>query len=55
MIRLINYLRQCFCKHEFEKTDGFHTVRCGTRVVRDGKRISLLCMKCGYHRSFWEV
>jgi len=54
-------MRQCFCRHEFEKSvhsmeSGYRHPKTGEKVrLRDGNRISLLCMKCGYHRSFWEV
>ena len=51
---LINYIRQCFCKHEFEKEEIFfkHEGRHGAHI-HDFK-ISLLCKKCGYHKSFWK-
>ncbi|OWK34662.1 hypothetical protein [Fimbriiglobus ruber] len=46
---LVNYFRQCFCKHEFEREEGY----CKGNF-QSGVRISLLCTKCGYHRSFWK-
>lgn len=46
---LINYLRQCFCKHDFDKEE--------ITLVNDlneavNIKVSLFCTKCGYHKSF---
>jgi len=50
----INYLRQCFCKHEFEKHEEWAQVKGCFGDKRTGDRVSLLCTKCGYHKSFWK-
>jgi len=47
---LINYFRQCFCQHEFEFDEVFAKGEFGGQ----GIRISMLCKKCGYHRSKWK-
>lgn len=47
------YLRQCFCRHDFEREEAFYRHR-GEFQTKDSIRISLLCEKCGYHRSFWK-
>lgn len=54
MRTLINYIRQCFCKHEleFEYTSvrqydyslGFY----------NRTKTSQTCKKCGYHKSYYE-
>jgi len=54
MIWLINYFRCMFCKHEFEKSEKAFTVSFDGEVIRDSIKISLLCKKCGYHKSFWK-
>ena len=54
MIWLINYFRKCFCKHEFEKEEGWCKIY-DVFEPKEGVRVSLLCLKCGYHKSFWKV
>ena len=52
---LANYIRQIFCAHNYEKdecdnvkiVDSLHGLTKGTRV-------SMICTKCGYHKSFWK-
>ena len=49
---LVNYLRQCFCKHELEFEEGRY---CGTEfgiVVEENTVVSQTCKKCGYHKSY---
>lgn len=50
---LMNYLRQTFCKHEFDKTEEFCNYA-GEFRDQSGPKVSLLCRKCGYHRCFWR-
>lgn len=57
MRSIINYFRQCLCKHEFE----FDEILChseGDSLLGGGYRnkpmISMLCKKCGYHKSYWK-
>lgn len=54
MTRIINYIKQLFCKHifEFDETDYKSTNMLGGE--RTGKRVSVLCKKCTYHKSFWK-
>lgn len=50
---LINYLRQCFCKHEFQVSEHYCTE--GSEFSsRKGYKVALYCPKCGYHKSFWK-
>jgi hypothetical protein len=54
---LINYIRQCFCKHEFEYTEvpyekkylGEFDELLGT--IKN-IRVSMICKKCTYHKKF---
>lgn len=50
---LINYLRQCFCKHEFQKSETY-AESVGDISSKRGMKVSLYCPKCGYHKSFWK-
>lgn len=44
----INYLRNCFCKHEFEKI-GLVNIYDGPDSTRPFKtRETYMCKKCGY-------
>lgn len=50
---LFNYFRQVFCKHDFDFDESFYEER-SDFGSRRGKKISMICKKCGYHRSFWK-
>jgi hypothetical protein len=57
---LIHYIRQCFCKHDFEKSEGQGQESAWSYeldksvITRSGTKVSLLCKKCGHHKSFWK-
>lgn len=53
---LSSYLRQVFCAHDWRKEENQTVVMNSDtgKVHQKGSRISLLCMKCGYHRAFWK-
>jgi hypothetical protein len=51
---LANYIRQVFCKHDFEKEEVYSTCRWGEEIIQSGTKVSLFCKKCGYHKSFWK-
>lgn len=49
---LINYIRQCFCNHEFEKEE-IKVFYYGNDSNRPSYRdIHLECNKCGYHKKY---
>jgi hypothetical protein len=62
---LINYIRSCFCKHEWEY-ETFDEIKVdrppyGMYCVGDaaiphkiivGQTVSATCKKCGWHRSY---
>jgi hypothetical protein len=57
---LSSYLQQVFCKHDFEKSEGLarqqeNSSMSGDNSFKEGTKVSLLCKKCGYHRSFWKL
>ncbi len=51
---LINYIRQCFCKHDFDIKEcsaiGFSPVY-GENLKNKIIRVDMLCPKCGYHKA----
>lgn len=51
---LMNYLRQCFCRHDFKTEEHPNVQYDGWSWTVTGDRVSLLCSRCGYHRSFWK-
>lgn len=65
MRRLINYFRQCFCKHDWDISEG--VVQSGgvnwnndanfkydVWNLSRGITISMTCKKCGWVRRFWK-
>ena len=54
MHRLIDYFRQCFCDHEFTHSECVAEKQINGRAVKQGTKVSMLCTKCGYHKSFWK-
>lgn len=54
MRRITNYFRQLFCKHEFEKEEGWCNEVCDFGGRRRGEKIFMYCAKCGYYKSFWK-
>jgi len=49
---LINYIRQCFCKHDFQERSYSLFKKGETIVIEEiGKMIFLKCKKCGYHKE----
>lgn len=49
---LINYIRQCFCKHEFEKDEIRVFYHWNNSNRPDYRVIHLECTKCGYHTKY---
>lgn len=52
---LINYIRQCFCKHEFKYSEGqmyknYYSIGYAIPVTK----AHLTCHKCGYVKSYWK-
>ncbi len=52
---LINYLRECFCKHDFEITQQ-KQMRAWVKGWQktDDIKVFYICKKCGYHKSWWK-
>lgn len=48
---LINYLRECFCKHQFEYEEKIYSY---DNFLSNGvlTKISATCKKCGYHKAY---
>lgn len=55
MIRLIQYIRSMFCKHElvFEEkhTEDYYARK---ELKNSGIKVSVTCKKCGYHHNYWK-
>lgn len=53
MRSIINWVRSCFCKHDFLISEKYseHT---GDWEKRTGIKVSMICKNCGYHKSFWK-
>jgi hypothetical protein len=55
MTWLIWRIRSWFCKHEFvlDEIRACYKDSYGN-VVREGIKVSALCKKCSFNRSFWK-
>lgn len=51
MAWLVNYIRQCFCKHDFLVEEGYVS---SDGWSKSGNRIYMRCKKCGYHQKHWK-
>ena len=49
MRTIANYIRQIFCKHDFEMEDKFVET-----YGQQGMKRYLYCKKCGYHSNHWK-
>ncbi len=54
MRRLINYIRECFCKHEWERDEEYCEHEKNHGGYMKGTKVSATCNKCGYHKSYWK-
>ena len=62
MRRLINYIRQCFCKHDWVIEESYYeeyTQMIGfskesSKLTRQGTKVYMRCKKCGYHTNHWK-
>lgn len=55
MKKIIDYIRCCFCKHEWKMVDRVNVVENEGDVVPVGKRWTIYCKKCGSfktHKSY---
>jgi hypothetical protein len=52
---LINYLRQCFCKHDFNIEEmAYVRIRYGGDEKIKNIVVSQTCKKCGYHKGYYK-
>jgi hypothetical protein len=53
---LIWTIRSAFCKHDWDFDEQPKKLHDGDpkNVIRNGIHVSMLCKKCGWHRSFWK-
>jgi len=53
---LINYIRSCFCKHEFVTEEANYTKDYyddwGKKFTSKNVKVSMICNKCAYHKKF---
>ena len=53
MREIINYLRQCFCKHDWIVEEKFIESH-GVFTEKQDVKIYMRCKKCGYHTKHWK-
>lgn len=51
---IINYFRECFCKHDWLIDEFEANASTMFGVEASGTRISMICKKCGYHKGYWK-
>lgn len=49
MRTIVNYIRQIFCKHDFEIEEGYVDA-----TWKRGEKVYLRCEKCAYHTKHWK-
>lgn len=49
MRTLVNYIRQMFCKHDWQIEESF----CKSGYHSD-YRVYMRCKKCSYHKKHWK-
>lgn len=54
MRTIMQYLRQCFCKHELEFDEVIITQYDFYNRSFERTKVSQTCKKCGYHKSYWK-
>ena len=57
MRTIINYLRECFCKHEFEYEEIVIKLfeDFWGRKKENCTKVSATCKKCGFHKKpYWK-
>jgi hypothetical protein len=54
MRSIVNYFRQVFCKHEWEREECKTEWRDGLGSHKKGLKVSATCVKCCYHKSYWK-
>lgn len=54
MRRLVNYLRQMLCQHDWGIHEGYHnTTDSRDHVIAVRGYAYMRCKKCGYHQMHW--
>ena len=54
MRTLINYLRQAFCKHDWNVEEDVVSVTSYFETTKNGTKVYMRCNKCGYHKNHWK-
>ena len=52
MRTLINYLRSCFCKHDWEEMSHVKMYDCDPRDMPIGDKWTYRCKKCGCFKTY---
>ncbi len=51
---LINYIRDCFCKHDWHVEESFATQTSDWGGRAQGVKVYQRCKKCGKHDNHWK-
>jgi len=51
---LINYIRSCFCKHDWH-IEQIYVKEADDFGYRNGYKVYMRCKKCGYHKKHWKT
>lgn len=51
MRRLINYIRQCFCNHEWVIEEHPYRKMDGDVIIKTTSNVYMRCKKCCYHQK----
>lgn len=53
MRRLIEYIRQMFCEHDYLIEEKITQID-GLYYSKKGEKVYMRCKKCGYYHSHWK-
>jgi hypothetical protein len=54
MRRLAEYLKQCFCTHDWNVEEGESKQTDAYGGCKEGMKVYMRCHRCGYHKSHWK-
>jgi len=52
MIRLVDYIRQIFCKHDYH-VETYYCI--DKELGLSGDKVYMRCNKCGYNKNHWKI
>jgi hypothetical protein len=55
MRTIIDYIRSCFCKHDWHIEEIWKEIQSDMGTSRQGHKVYMRCKICGYNKNHWKV